>query len=102
METLVFIASKAFGRAARLERWAFFLMLLALDALWRGRTRPVGGATAGCSDNTTDRSEMVRKTCQAPGMAPVRGLWRLDRNPQGANLGLREYPGNLVNRIVGK
>lgn len=129
-----------------------------------------GSATVGRSEDTTDPSEMVRKTWEALGIAPgrilleqasrntaenatltrglvqpgqgevwvlvtsafhmprahetfvrqgwegivawpvdfrsgdlaeVRGIWRMDRNLQGLNLGLKEYLGNLVYRIMG-
>jgi uncharacterized SAM-binding protein YcdF (DUF218 family) len=35
-------------------------------------------------------------------LADGRGIWRLDRNLQGLNLGLKEYLGILVYRITGK
>ena len=35
-------------------------------------------------------------------LADGRGIWRLDRNLQGVNLGLKEYLGTLVYRMTGK
>lgn len=35
-------------------------------------------------------------------LADGRGIWRLDRNLQGLNLGLKEYLGSLVYRMTGK
>lgn len=35
-------------------------------------------------------------------LADGRGIWRLDRNLQGLNLGLKEYLGTVVYRVMGK